>query len=53
MAKKSSTNQVGRLIKSNPIARALNKVTRPSTFKDKKKETRKLFCLRTKGGASF
>ena len=53
MAKKSSTNQIGRLIKSNPIARALNKVTRPSTFKDKKKEARKLFCRRTKRGASF
>jgi hypothetical protein len=52
MVKAFTTVQIGRLVKSNPIARALNKVTKPSTFKDKKKETRKLFCRKTKGGAS-
>ena len=28
----------------NPVAKALNKVTKPVTMKDKKKENNKTFC---------
>ena len=30
--------------KSNPVAKALNRVTKPVTIKDKKKEEAKILC---------
>ena len=37
-----------RLIKSNPVAKALNMVTKPATMSDKKKEQSKTYCRKEK-----
>tara|TARA_R110002012_G_scaffold146774_1_gene305061 strand:+ start:204 stop:326 length:123 start_codon:yes stop_codon:yes gene_type:complete len=34
--------------KSNPVAKALNRVTKPVTIKDKKKEENKTYCRKGK-----
>ena len=42
-----------RLIKTNPIAKALNMVTKPVTMKDKKKEENKTYCRKEKKDGKF
>jgi hypothetical protein len=37
-----------RLIKANPVAKALNMVTKPATMEDKKKEQSKTYCRKEK-----